>query len=161
VVGETGSGKTTQMTQYLHEDGYTGLGLIGCTQVCGACRVRVRVRVLWCVRVCVCACVCVCVRLCMCVPVRACCCQPSCLTLRGSDTLARLPPPRALRHRFAPRSPLTRVVPLVRTLAGRRGGAVCRARSRAAWPRCLWPSAWPRRWVWSWAQRWAGARASE
>lgn len=34
VVGETGSGKTTQMTQYLHEDGYTSLGLIGCTQVC-------------------------------------------------------------------------------------------------------------------------------
>jgi HrpA-like RNA helicase len=33
VVGETGSGKTTQMTQYLHEDGYTGLGIIGCTQV--------------------------------------------------------------------------------------------------------------------------------
>uniref|UniRef100_A0A383VUX4 RNA helicase n=1 Tax=Tetradesmus obliquus TaxID=3088 RepID=A0A383VUX4_TETOB len=32
VVGETGSGKTTQMTQYLHEDGYTSLGLIGCTQ---------------------------------------------------------------------------------------------------------------------------------
>lgn len=33
VVGETGSGKTTQMTQYLHEDGYTKLGTIGCTQV--------------------------------------------------------------------------------------------------------------------------------
>eukprot|EP00775_Hariotina_reticulata_P015109 gene15109-biopygen1408 len=32
VVGETGSGKTTQMTQYLHEDGYTSLGVIGCTQ---------------------------------------------------------------------------------------------------------------------------------
>ena len=32
VVGETGSGKTTQMTQYLHEDGYTALGVIGCTQ---------------------------------------------------------------------------------------------------------------------------------
>ena len=32
VVGETGSGKTTQMTQYLHEDGYTELGVIGCTQ---------------------------------------------------------------------------------------------------------------------------------
>jgi pre-mRNA-splicing factor ATP-dependent RNA helicase DHX38/PRP16 len=24
IVGETGSGKTTQLTQYLHEDGYTG-----------------------------------------------------------------------------------------------------------------------------------------
>ena len=32
VVGETGSGKTTQMTQYLHEAGYTTFGMIGCTQ---------------------------------------------------------------------------------------------------------------------------------
>ncbi|GIL69699.1 hypothetical protein Vretifemale_520, partial [Volvox reticuliferus] len=32
VVGETGSGKTTQMTQYLREDGYTKYGIIGCTQ---------------------------------------------------------------------------------------------------------------------------------
>lgn len=32
VVGETGSGKTTQLTQYLHEDGYTTGGIIGCTQ---------------------------------------------------------------------------------------------------------------------------------
>ncbi|GFR79071.1 DEAH (Asp-Glu-Ala-His) box polypeptide 38, partial [Elysia marginata] len=32
IVGETGSGKTTQLTQYLHEDGYTDLGMIGCTQ---------------------------------------------------------------------------------------------------------------------------------
>lgn len=32
VVGETGSGKTTQMTQYLHEDGYTSHGIVGCTQ---------------------------------------------------------------------------------------------------------------------------------
>lgn len=32
VVGETGSGKTTQMAQYLHEAGYTRHGLIGCTQ---------------------------------------------------------------------------------------------------------------------------------
>ncbi len=47
VVGETGSGKTTQMTQYLHEDGYTKNGQIGCTQVSGVC-----------VCVCVCACVC-------------------------------------------------------------------------------------------------------
>jgi len=31
-VGETGSGKTTQLTQYLHEGGYTVNGLIGCTQ---------------------------------------------------------------------------------------------------------------------------------
>lgn len=32
VVGETGSGKTTQLTQYLHEDGYSKFGMIGCTQ---------------------------------------------------------------------------------------------------------------------------------
>jgi ATP-dependent RNA helicase DHX8/PRP22 len=32
VVGETGSGKTTQMTQYLAEAGYTSKGRIGCTQ---------------------------------------------------------------------------------------------------------------------------------
>eukprot|EP00916_Digyalum_oweni_P009002 GHVL01015151.1.p1 GENE.GHVL01015151.1~~GHVL01015151.1.p1 ORF type:complete len:817 (-),score=152.08 GHVL01015151.1:1042-3468(-) len=32
VIGETGSGKTTQMTQYFAEAGYTSWGLIGCTQ---------------------------------------------------------------------------------------------------------------------------------
>ncbi len=32
VVGETGSGKTTQLTQFLHEDGYGKIGMIGCTQ---------------------------------------------------------------------------------------------------------------------------------
>ncbi|GMJ11646.1 FOREVER YOUNG, homolog in yeast PRP16, CLUMSY VEIN, embryo defective 3011 [Hibiscus trionum] len=32
VVGETGSGKTTQLTQYLHEAGYTINGIVGCTQ---------------------------------------------------------------------------------------------------------------------------------
>ena len=32
VIGETGSGKTTQMTQYLAEAGYTSRGMIGCTQ---------------------------------------------------------------------------------------------------------------------------------
>lgn len=32
IVGETGSGKTTQLTQYLHEDGYSKNGMIGCTQ---------------------------------------------------------------------------------------------------------------------------------
>ena len=33
IVGETGSGKTTQIPQYLHEDGYTAKGMkIGCTQ---------------------------------------------------------------------------------------------------------------------------------
>lgn len=32
MVGETGSGKTTQLPQYLHEIGYTKVGKIGCTQ---------------------------------------------------------------------------------------------------------------------------------
>lgn len=32
IVGETGSGKTTQLTQYLLEDGYGKTGMIGCTQ---------------------------------------------------------------------------------------------------------------------------------
>ena len=32
VVGETGSGKTTQLTQFLYEDGYGQHGMIGCTQ---------------------------------------------------------------------------------------------------------------------------------
>mmetsp|Transcript_34106 Transcript_34106/g.109438 ORF Transcript_34106/g.109438 Transcript_34106/m.109438 type:complete len:937 (+) Transcript_34106:202-3012(+) len=32
VIGETGSGKTTQMTQYLSELGLTAAGIVGCTQ---------------------------------------------------------------------------------------------------------------------------------
>lgn len=32
VVGETGSGKTTQLPQYLHETGVTSRGMVGCTQ---------------------------------------------------------------------------------------------------------------------------------
>lgn len=32
IVGETGSGKTTQLTQYLHEEGFSKTGMIGCTQ---------------------------------------------------------------------------------------------------------------------------------
>ena len=32
VIGETGSGKTTQITQYLAESGLSTLGIIGCTQ---------------------------------------------------------------------------------------------------------------------------------
>lgn len=32
MVGETGSGKTTQLAQFLYEDGYCSYGMIGCTQ---------------------------------------------------------------------------------------------------------------------------------
>merc|ERR1712066_350191 len=32
VEAETGSGKTTQIVQYLHETGYTKTGTLGCTQ---------------------------------------------------------------------------------------------------------------------------------
>ncbi|KAI0297488.1 P-loop containing nucleoside triphosphate hydrolase protein [Multifurca ochricompacta] len=32
VVGETGSGKTTQLAQFLYEDGYCSNGIVGCTQ---------------------------------------------------------------------------------------------------------------------------------
>lgn len=32
IVGETGSGKTTQLTQYLYEENYCKYGIIGCTQ---------------------------------------------------------------------------------------------------------------------------------
>lgn len=32
IVGETGSGKTTQITQYLNEEGFSENGMIGCTQ---------------------------------------------------------------------------------------------------------------------------------
>lgn len=32
VVGDTGSGKTTQLTQYLAEGGFANIGMIGCTQ---------------------------------------------------------------------------------------------------------------------------------
>ena len=32
IVGETGSGKTTQLTQFLHDDGYSKFGQIACTQ---------------------------------------------------------------------------------------------------------------------------------
>ncbi|KAF6137420.1 hypothetical protein GIB67_037342 [Kingdonia uniflora] len=32
IVGETGSGKTTQIPQYLHKAGYTKRGKVGCTQ---------------------------------------------------------------------------------------------------------------------------------
>jgi ATP-dependent RNA helicase DHX8/PRP22 len=32
IIGETGSGKTTQITQYLKEAGFANRGRIGCTQ---------------------------------------------------------------------------------------------------------------------------------
>jgi len=32
VVGETGSGKTTQLAQFFYEDGYCEHGIVGCTQ---------------------------------------------------------------------------------------------------------------------------------
>ena len=32
IIGETGSGKTTQLTQYLYESGFAKFGIIGCTQ---------------------------------------------------------------------------------------------------------------------------------
>ena len=32
MVGETGSGKTTQLTQFLYEEGYGKRGMVGCTQ---------------------------------------------------------------------------------------------------------------------------------
>jgi len=32
VIGETGSGKTTQLAQFLYEDGFCSNGIIGCTQ---------------------------------------------------------------------------------------------------------------------------------
>lgn len=32
IIGETGSGKTTQIPQYLHEAGFTDKGIIGITQ---------------------------------------------------------------------------------------------------------------------------------
>ena len=32
VIGETGSGKTTQLAQFLYEEGYCTNGIIGCTQ---------------------------------------------------------------------------------------------------------------------------------
>ncbi len=32
IIGETGSGKTTQLTQFLYEEGYGKRGMIGCTQ---------------------------------------------------------------------------------------------------------------------------------
>jgi pre-mRNA-splicing factor ATP-dependent RNA helicase DHX38/PRP16 len=45
IVGETGSGKTTQLTQYLYEDGYWKNGIIGCTQPRRVAAVSVAARV--------------------------------------------------------------------------------------------------------------------
>ena len=51
IVGETGSGKTTQLAQYLHEDGYTDMGLVGCTQPRRVAAMSVATRVSACVAV--------------------------------------------------------------------------------------------------------------
>ena len=32
IVGETGSGKTTQLAQFFYEDGFCSFGIVGCTQ---------------------------------------------------------------------------------------------------------------------------------
>ena len=45
IVGETGSGKTTQLTQYLLEEGYAERGTIGCTQPRRVAAVSVAARV--------------------------------------------------------------------------------------------------------------------
>ena len=50
VIGETGSGKTTQMTQYLAESGYTSKGKIGCTQPRWGARPRAASWLYYCVR---------------------------------------------------------------------------------------------------------------
>jgi hypothetical protein len=62
VVGETGSGKTTQITQYLAEAGYTSAGIIGCTQPRRVAAMSVAKRVAEEVRPGARACVCVCPR---------------------------------------------------------------------------------------------------
>ncbi|CAH7673765.1 P-loop containing nucleoside triphosphate hydrolase protein, partial [Phakopsora pachyrhizi] len=45
VVGDTGSGKTTQMTQYLAEEGLADRGKIACTQPCCVAAMSVAKRV--------------------------------------------------------------------------------------------------------------------
>lgn len=47
IVGETGSGKTTQIVQYLYEDGYHKNGIIGCTQPRRVAAVSVAYRVAY------------------------------------------------------------------------------------------------------------------
>ncbi|KAG0660159.1 DEAH-box ATP-dependent RNA helicase prp22 [Maudiozyma exigua] len=45
IVGETGSGKTTQITQYLNDEGYSRKGMIGCTQPRRVAAISVATRV--------------------------------------------------------------------------------------------------------------------
>ena len=59
IVGETGSGKTTQLTQYLHEGGYTKY--VQEERIGGGGDPPCIVCVYMCVYMCVCVCVCVCV----------------------------------------------------------------------------------------------------
>jgi len=91
IVGETGSGKTTQMTQYLLAEGYAkNGGIIGCTQprrvaamVCTVSSCAYECLFVLClVFVCVCVCVfvCRCVSVCVCV----CVCVCECLYLLTS-----------------------------------------------------------------------------
>lgn len=47
VIGETGSGKTTQLSQILHRAGYTKKGMIGVTQPRRVAAVSVARRVAW------------------------------------------------------------------------------------------------------------------
>jgi len=84
-----GSGKTTQIPQFLYSAGFAKHGLIAITQPRRVAATTVAARVaqeMACrlgtqVRVCVCVCVCVCVRVCMCVCVCAGVCEFVCVSV--------------------------------------------------------------------------------